>query len=157
MRRSGLDSFVLKKTRVLSFSSDYGGNNFYNPFLSARRIFPGKTYIYFLPEVPNLICTAGFSHCFIYFINNMSFSFFPIQLYVWRISSVNRLQAVAQYLINRTIMSLSDMFFFDLLLCTFQDSCDIKIRNYSKNGGPPIYVKGENLRKGVATHWRWQV
>lgn len=56
----------------LRFSSDYGGNNFYNPFLSARRIFPGKTYIYFLPEVPNLICAARFSHCFIYFINNMS-------------------------------------------------------------------------------------
>lgn len=41
------------------------------------------------------------------------------------------------------------MFFFDVLLYTFQDSCDIKIRNYSKNGGPRIYVKGENLRKGV--------
>lgn len=48
------------------------------------------------------------------------------------------------------MMSLSDMFFFDLLLCTTQDSCDIKIRNYSKNGGPRIYAKGENLRKGVA-------
>lgn len=68
-----LDPLCGRRRSFLSFSSDYDGNNFYNPFLSVRRIFLGKTYIYFLPEVPNLICTAQFSHCFIYFINNMSF------------------------------------------------------------------------------------